>query len=364
MDQSPYNAVVSIESSDGAIIYRGAGVLLAGGTHILTAAHLFNHSPNVRDITLSSQSGDLPNVKSVKLHHQWDKNSQNFNHDIAIIELYEPVTDIQGVSLSSQSNLIGQSFTFAGYGGASGFHTGTNTVDADAAQLNSIFNRDVVPGTQLAYDHDNGSESQNALGGLLGAGSATPTSNENQAHSGDSGGPLFVDGEVIGISSYAFQTAQYDVNNVVDFSAGEVGVATAVRQYIPWVESVTNGNPVYSAPTSAGEVLTSVNEPFNGSVLNYFFLELNVALTKDVTFHYKTINGTATAGEDYVPLDGYLTLKAGEKSMAIAVEILGDVVKETNETFSMQVDSFMAGDENLGIELIATHTILDNDILS
>lgn len=364
MDQSLYNAVVSIESSDGAIIYRGAGVLLAGGTHILTAAHLFNHSPDAKSITLSSQSGDLPDVKSVKLHHQWEKNSQNFNHDIAIIELYEPVTDILGVSLSAQSNLVGQSFTFAGYGGASGFHTGTNMVDADAAQLNSIFNRDVVPGTQLAYDHDNGNESQNALGGLLGAGSAVPTSDENQAHSGDSGGPLFVDGEIIGISSYAFQTAQYDINSVVDFSAGEVGVATGVRQYTSWIESVVNGNPVYKAPTSSDEVLISVDEPFNGVVLNYFFLELNVALTKDVSFHYKTLNGTALAGEDYIAIDGYITLEAGEKSVAIAVEILGDVNKETNETFSMKVDDFMADGEILGIELIATHTILDNDILS
>ncbi|MBE9395977.1 trypsin-like serine protease [Pontibacterium sp. N1Y112] len=364
MDQSILNAVVAIEYVSGSSIIRGSGVLLPGGTHILTAAHLFNQNPAAQSLSISSGNVSLPSAKKINIHHGWDKNSSDFNHDIAVIELASPVVSVDGVQLWTQSNVIGEEITFAGFGGDSGFHTGTNTIDADGSQLNATFNRNVVSGTQLVYDHDNGTESQNTLGGLINMGSARVTTSEGQARAGDSGGPLLLDGKVVGISSYAYRDDRYDVNSSVDFSAGEVGFATAVHPYIPWIESITQGNPVYSEPTNSGEVLTSINEPFTGEVTNYFLLELAAASSADISFHYRTQNGTAIAGEDYQFAEGDKVLKAGETSLTIPIQILGDVIKEENETFSVVVNNFVSEGNDMNIELIATHTILDNDILS
>jgi len=62
------------------------------------------------------------------------------------------------------------------------------------------------------------------------------------------------------------------------------------------------------------------------------------------TYAYRTIDGTATAADnDYVPLNGVLTIPAGQTTGKIDVQINGDTKVEGDETFTLEVDGVVNG---------------------
>ena len=62
--------------------------------------------------------------------------------------------------------------------------------------------------------------------------------------------------------------------------------------------------------------------------------------TGTVTVNYATANGTATAGSDYTALLATpLTFTAGQTSKTVTVNVVGDTVKEPNETFVVNLGS-------------------------
>lgn len=357
------DSVVSIESRDDSFIYRGSGALLSGGRYVLTAAHLFDRGQDASDFELRSGIGALPSIAAIHVYPGWDSSDSGRNHDIALIELSEPVSGLSGFELWSGNSPVGSEFTFAGYGGDSGFHTGTNILDGDGALFNLIYPLNVLDGVQVLYDYDNGTDAQDALGNLFGAGTASVTSDESIAESGDSGGPLLIDDEIVAVSSYTFRNSAYDINGTSDSSAGEIAGATLITPYLPWIEEVTQGNTQYSPPTSKEEVITEVSEPFSGSVTNYFLLEMPTAKIVTVSLQYTTRDGTATSGEDYEAASGVIELAPGETQYAIPVTVFGDTQLEDNETFSVVVTDPTGFWIEAGVELIATHTIINNDIV-
>lgn len=360
MASSSLDAVVKIESIDGNLIHRGSGVLLSGGVYILTAAHLFNHDPSNSSITLSNKTHTLPSVKSVYLYPGWDKTNTANNHDIAIVELSSPATSVQGLELWQGSNPIGQQITLAGFGAGKVLSSGTNILDGYGELFNQIFARGVAEGSQLLYDHDNGSSEQNTLGSLFNLGSATPTTNEKTPVQGDSGGPLLIDDQVVGVASYVFRSDTYDINDSVDGSPGEVAGATAVTPYIPWINSVAKSNQI---PTTKDQVITEIFEPSQDLAVNYFLLEMSTARKEIVSLQYTTRNGTATAGEDYVAVSGTVALQPGETQIAIPVTIYGDTTSESNETLNMVISDSTGTWIGIGVEIIASHTIVNNDFI-
>ena len=50
---------------------------------------------------------------------------------------------------------------------------------------------------------------------------------------------------------------------------------------------------------------------------------------------FATADGTATAGEDYAAVSGILTIKPGDTSAQIVVEVNGDLVDEFDEQFTV-----------------------------
>jgi hypothetical protein len=66
--------------------------------------------------------------------------------------------------------------------------------------------------------------------------------------------------------------------------------------------------------------------------------------TYPVSVRYYTSNGSAQAGSDYTSLPAtVLDFAAGEKTKTVLVPILGDTVDESNETFSLHLDSPVGG---------------------
>jgi plastocyanin len=90
--------------------------------------------------------------------------------------------------------------------------------------------------------------------------------------------------------------------------------------------------PTPSSPTlSIGNVRTLEGQ--KGFHIVHFSVHLSQAASSAVTVSYKTVNGTAHAGTDYLPAVGKLTFKPGQTNLSIAVKIKGDTIVEPNETF-------------------------------
>ncbi len=81
-------------------------------------------------------------------------------------------------------------------------------------------------------------------------------------------------------------------------------------------------------------------------------------LVETVTVDYETVDGTAVAGEDYVPLAGTLIFPPGTTSRTINTFIIGDDAREADETFSVKFSNPVnATLENPEVVV----TILDDD---
>lgn len=62
-----------------------------------------------------------------------------------------------------------------------------------------------------------------------------------------------------------------------------------------------------------------------------------------VRLRYRTLEGSATAGQDYVPLDGTVTFQDGDLRADIDLEVLDDPLFEGDEDFFVQLDDGGAG---------------------
>lgn len=78
---------------------------------------------------------------------------------------------------------------------------------------------------------------------------------------------------------------------------------------------------------------TSANEGNVGTRTRAIAVRLSAPAIADVTVHWVTADGTATAGSDYLATSGTVTIPAGQTSAVISVVIDGDRRVEGNETF-------------------------------
>ena len=118
--------------------------------------------------------------------------------------------------------------------------------------------------------------------------------------------------------------------------------------------SITLSNPLHSTvplttvqgvitdndpPPTVNVADTSIREPRKGTLLVQFRVYLSVVSGKDVTVRFATANGSAKAGRDYVATTGTLTIPAGRGHKLVHVKIMGDSVREPNQTFFLHLFS-------------------------
>ena len=95
-----------------------------------------------------------------------------------------------------------------------------------------------------------------------------------------------------------------------------------------------------------------------GTTVAVFTVTLTPVSGRTVTVNYATADGTATvAGNDYAPTSGTLTFAPGETSKSIAVAVIGDTVKERNETFLVN----LTGATNAAIKRTRGRCTITND---
>jgi len=102
----------------------------------------------------------------------------------------------------------------------------------------------------------------------------------------------------------------------------------------------------------------SVPETDGAGAFATFHIALAEAVTQEVRVSYSTSNGTATAGSDFVAKSGVAIFPPGQTSMLVNVEILGDTVPESDETFQLTLTNPVGATIT---RATATGTIRDDD---
>jgi RHS repeat-associated protein len=102
----------------------------------------------------------------------------------------------------------------------------------------------------------------------------------------------------------------------------------------------------------------SVTEGDNGTNNANFTVSLSNASSLPISVEYTTTDGTATEGVDYQAVDGILEFAPGETEKTIAVSIIGDVLDEIDEAFTIKLNN--AHNATLSTTE-TTGTIIDND---
>ena len=104
------------------------------------------------------------------------------------------------------------------------------------------------------------------------------------------------------------------------------------------IVTIVENDPAPVFPTlSINDV--SIVEGDGGMSTATFTVTLTNPNKAATTVQYATANGTATAGTDYVATSGTLTFNPGTTTQTISVSIIGDTLKEANETFFVNLSS-------------------------
>jgi disulfide oxidoreductase YuzD len=90
-------------------------------------------------------------------------------------------------------------------------------------------------------------------------------------------------------------------------------------------------------PPSLRVTDVTITEGNSGTKDATFVVSLSLASGKTVTVGYGTADDTAIAGSDYVATSGVLTFAPGETSKSVNVAVKGDKVKESAETFFLNL---------------------------
>lgn len=369
--------------------FFGSGVLLPDGRTVLTAAHLFGAAgpAGTASIRFETASG-TETIRSSAVLVNPRYNPVNSDNDLALVRLASAAPlGASRHAIYRDTDEVGQRFAFAGYGltgsgavgvvssGSTGAQrlTASNTFDAGASDLKAVIGSAMgwtpAAGTQLIADFDDGSAQRDALGRLMfrfniGLGDA-----EGLIAPGDSGGPAFLGDRVTGIASYtaslATAAASPDADGQTNSSFGEIGFWQRVSQYQQFIDQGLRSFDT-AAPSRPEDVRMVVAEGDSGTSLAYFlvrFLGTRAAPDQIVSVDYTTRDGTARAGQDYVAVRGTLVLYPDEMHAAIPVEIIGDRIDESDETFFLDVTNPQGGTFPAGlVTLVAMRTITDDDL--
>jgi subtilisin-like proprotein convertase family protein len=123
------------------------------------------------------------------------------------------------------------------------------------------------------------------------------------------------------------------------------------------ITGITALNTDAPSALSIGNALVLASPTGNATAV--FNVILSVPLLTDMTVDYTTSDGTAIAGEDYVPTRGTLRIPQGQTSGTISVPILNETEPESNQTFLITLSNPSAGATILNG--VATGTIVDDN---
>jgi archaellum component FlaF (FlaF/FlaG flagellin family) len=115
---------------------------------------------------------------------------------------------------------------------------------------------------------------------------------------------------------------------------------------------------LYCSSDELGQTMAKVDHGLPGTQFTGVRSDSNQSPSVDNA----TRNGTATAGQDYVAVNGKLVLYPNENQAVIPIEIIGDTTPEADETFYLDVTNPVGGSFGAGVVVLtAVRTILNDD---
>lgn len=136
--------------------------------------------------------------------------------------------------------------------------------------------------------------------------------------------------------------------------------ATVVATATPVTVVDTSKGAVPSVAFTSGNV--TVTERDTGTSTASVTVSLSTATSSLVSVAYSTIAGTALPNTDFIAASGTLVFNAGETSKTINVGVVGDLVAEQTESFSIQLTGPVGA--TIGSTATTTISVLDNDSVS
>ena len=231
-------------------------------------------------------------------------------------------------------------------GGSIGIHLGSGT----------ILNDDVTPGlavTGVSLPEGDTGDTIAALTVAIGSPSAFPITVDVATQDGTATQPsdydavtstlTFAPGETtktVDVTIHGDASIEPDESFTVHMSnATGASIAVAVGDGTILDDDDHDRPPASTDPVaSIGDA--SIGEGAAGASRTIRFpVSLSRASAGAVTIAYRTSDGSATAGDDYVEGTGRLRIPAGETAGSIDVAITGDDVVEPDETFTLEITS-------------------------
>lgn len=372
-----YNGVLKLGDGQS----YGTGNLLYDGRSLLTAAHVFDGRNYDRlKIYLYDGVKNFTAYANVKIHSRYD--DYDLNDDIAIVT-FDKTFDFmyQRYQLYRDNSEINKKYTAVGYGDVGTGYSGetfadeiyklktTNTFDADLKTLIDYANIKLqwkpIKDAILISDFDNGYSNTDIIGSLSNKPHYGTGEMEGNIASGDSGGAAFINGLIAGIASYTATIGPTatagDIDDDINSSYGEIAAYQRVSYNQEFIDKTIREN-LPNAPKTKSEVKKVVDED---DIYAYFMLEylpLRNSVDDIISVNYKTVDGTAIAGSDYIATSGVLNLYKDESYAIIPVELINDNIKEDNEYFYLEVSNPNYGSFGDGVvTLTAIRTIVDDD---
>ncbi|MFG1294500.1 cellulase family glycosylhydrolase [Xanthobacter variabilis] len=142
------------------------------------------------------------------------------------------------------------------------------------------------------------------------------------------------------------------------FQASPGGGSATVSDFVINGTAVDGGGDPTPQLPSLAIADAQVAEGDDGASYLTFTVSLSAASTSDISVHFATTDGSATAGSDYIAQSGSLTFAAGETTKTIRVAVNGDSVVEGHETLSVTLSAPTGATL---ADATATGTILNDD---
>ena len=114
-----------------------------------------------------------------------------------------------------------------------------------------------------------------------------------------------------------------------------VNLSQATNAFIS--DGLGAGTIVDNEPLISISDVTKAEGSVGQKTLFTFTVTLSAAYDQAVTMSFRTVNGAATSGSDYVAKTGTLTFAPGETTKTITIEVKGDSKREANEVFYLDL---------------------------
>jgi hypothetical protein len=115
------------------------------------------------------------------------------------------------------------------------------------------------------------------------------------------------------------------------------GMTATGRSGEMWTATVAGGSGAFSIGDA------TVGEGNSGTTAATFTVSLSPVQASGASVSYATANGTATAGSDYLSAAGTVAFGACQGSAVVTVPVVGDLVKEPDETFFVNLSNPVGG---------------------